>query len=212
MPFKTMLDPQYPYQIREMWVLLRIYWIFLKETLCTWKAEPGNQLRSLGENQEIACEWELAMADWNLGVRAERMESLLSDLGAIFWLKNIVYDGQAVEWNSAGNIELGLLNIQKSSNFRVYKNHTSNLFKMQIPCPEFLALYIKGRNQEYVFLIRTSRWLCLRNLVVEITCLKQLLTTVRKLSGVRHPRPLSCKVSCGRPEVVSVLFPVSKAY
>lgn len=54
---------------------------------------------------------------------------------------------------------------------------------MQIPYPEFLIPYVKGRNQEYVFLSRASKLLCLSNLVVEIKCSKQLLTLVRKLSG-----------------------------
>lgn len=77
---------------------------------------------------------------------------------------------------------------------------------MQIPCTEFLILYFKGRNQECVFLIRASTWLCLRNLEVEITCPKQLLTVVRKLRGVGRFRPfLAYKVSRGKPEVISVL-------
>lgn len=128
-------------------------------------------------------------------------------------LKKKIYDGQAAEWNGAWSIVPELVNIQKSSNFGVHKNHTRNLFKMKIPCPEFLIPYIKGRNQEYVLFTIASRELCLRNLVVEITCPKQLLTIVRKLSGVRHPRPFpSCKVSRGRPEVISVLFQFFKAY
>lgn len=82
---------------------------------------------------------------------------------------------------------------------------------MQIPYPEFLIPYIKGRNEEYVFLSRASRLLCLRNVVVEIKCSKQLPTLVRKLNGVKHPRLfLSCKVSHGRLEVIVPCFNFSK--
>lgn len=93
----------------------------------------------------------------------------------------------------------GFLNAQKPSNYGVHKKHTRNLFKMQIPRPELLIPYVKGR-------------LCLRSLVVEITCLKQLLTIVRKLSGDRRPGTFSPGRCHGRQEVISVPFQVFQAY
>ena len=44
--------------------------------------KPG---KKAGQEPGMTCEWEVATAGWNLGVRAGRMESLYqdSDLGAI---------------------------------------------------------------------------------------------------------------------------------
>lgn len=120
-------------------------------------SRAGKPGKKPGQEPRIACEREFTITNRNLGGKnwqngqptGTMTQRLFSDV------EDIIYDGQAVVWNSAWNIVPGFLNIQKSSNFGVYKNHTRNLFKMQIPCPEFLIPYIKGRNQEYVFLTRT---------------------------------------------------------
>lgn len=77
---------------------------------------------------------------------------------------------------------------------------------MQLPCPEFLIPYIKGRNWEYVFLTRTQKTWGGDYVSETATDYGEEAQWSQSFQAF-----LSCKAACGRTEVISVSS-VFKAY